>query len=212
VITPQPPSQVRSLRRDAAENRDRILDAARALFDEDGLDVGMDAIAERAGVGVGTVYRRFSSKEELIEAVVGELPSAIRDVILDALAHESIAEGWASFLDQMGALQVAHVGCLPRLWNAADEEVRLEVTELGRTLLVAAQEAGVVRADIVYEDVSMLLWSMQAIIERTLPIEPDAWRRHLELFSQALAPGGAPLSARALTPDEVAAASRAAAR
>ena len=206
------PSAERTLRRDAAANRDRILDAARHAFDERGLDVGMDEIAALAGVGVGTIYRRFSSKEELIGAVVDELPSAIRQIMLDALADEDVAAGWAGFLDAMGELQAARVGCLSRLWNAADDEVRHEVTDLGRTLLARAQAAGVVREDLVYEDVSMLLWSMQAIIERTSTIAPGVWRRYLELASRSLSPGGAPLAHRALRPAEAVAVSAAAAR
>ena len=59
--------------RDAARNRSKILAAARAAFDEYGVDVGVEVIAQRAGVGVGTLYRRFPTKELLIEAVVAEV-------------------------------------------------------------------------------------------------------------------------------------------
>ena len=65
-----------ALRRDAARNRDKILAAARAAFDEEGVDVGVEVIAQRAGVGVGTLYRRFPTKELLIEAVVDEVLEA----------------------------------------------------------------------------------------------------------------------------------------
>ncbi|HEY1318923.1 MAG TPA: helix-turn-helix domain-containing protein, partial [Streptosporangiaceae bacterium] len=60
---------VRPLRRDAERNRQRILKAAAEVFNERGLDVSLDEIARHAGVGVGTVYRRFRTKEELIEAL-----------------------------------------------------------------------------------------------------------------------------------------------
>lgn len=59
----------RPLRADAARNRQLIIDAARELFAEEGIDVTLDDVARRAGVGVGTVYRRFASKEELIDGV-----------------------------------------------------------------------------------------------------------------------------------------------
>ena len=61
-----------SLRRDARANRDRILEAARASFATDGVDVPVEAIAQRAGVGMGTLYRRFPTKQDLVEAVIAE--------------------------------------------------------------------------------------------------------------------------------------------
>jgi AcrR family transcriptional regulator len=191
-----------SLRRDAAENRDRILAAARSLFVEEGLDAGMDEIARRAGVGVGTVYRRFDSKEELIVAALADLPAQLAALIAAAEAAESVAEGFFGFLEAVGELQAANVGCLSRLWSAADATSRAETTELGRALLTRAQAEGVVRADLVYEDVSVLLWSLQGVIERTLSVRPDAWRRHLELLIAGLRPGAAPLVGPPLTEAE----------
>jgi AcrR family transcriptional regulator len=190
------------LRRDAAENRARILAAARVIFDEEGLDAGMDEIARRAGVGVGTVYRRFDSKEELIAAALADLPAQLRELIAAAEEADSVADGFFGFLAAVGELQAAHVGCLSRLWSSADAESRTETTELGRALLERAQAAGVVRADLVYEDVSMLFWSLQGVIERTLAVHPDAWRRHLELLISGLRPGGEALAGTPLSPAE----------
>ncbi len=75
--TGDPVDREPTLRRDAARNRDKILKAARAAFDEEGVDVGVEVIAQRAGVGVGTLYRRFPTKELLIEAVVSEVLEAV---------------------------------------------------------------------------------------------------------------------------------------
>ena len=78
-----------ALRRDAARNRDKILAAARAAFDEEGVDVGVEVIAQRAGVGVGTLYRRFPTKELLIEAVVDEVLARCCRPPERPLEHES---------------------------------------------------------------------------------------------------------------------------
>ncbi|MDQ1672553.1 MAG: hypothetical protein QOC98_1115, partial [Frankiaceae bacterium] len=74
------------LRRDAARNRERLLTAASELFAERGLNVTLNDIAHRAGVGVGTAYRRFANKEEVIDALFEQ---RLQDVI--AVAHEALA-------------------------------------------------------------------------------------------------------------------------
>ena len=200
--------EAKALRCDAARNLDRILDAARVTFNEEGLDAGIDLIAQRAHVGVGTIYRRFPSKEDLIAAVLDEILSSIRDLVLEAQAHDSVAEGFAFYLTAMGQLEFDHMGFLPRLWNDADDEVRREITDLTLDLLERAQEAGVVRADVVYADVVSILWSLRGIIDRTAAVSPGAWKRYLELVSQSLLPGGAPLRNPPLTQTQADAVSR----
>ncbi|MDX6685079.1 MAG: hypothetical protein QOF86_1207, partial [Baekduia sp.] len=78
----------RPLRKDAERNRQRILDAARALFAEEGLHATLDAVAARAGVGVGTVYRRFADKEALIDALFEERIDEVVEIAEAALAVE----------------------------------------------------------------------------------------------------------------------------
>jgi AcrR family transcriptional regulator len=189
----------RALRRDAAENRDKILEAARASFDEEGFEIGMEAIAQRAGVGVGTVYRRFPTKELLIAAVVDEVLAAIRDAALAASDHESSTEGLTEYLFTVGRLQFEHAGCLPRLWNGADDAVRREIEAISRQLLAKAQATGSVRGDVVYEDIATIFWSLQGVIERTATVAPDAWKRHLDLLIQSLTQGDIPLAHAPLT-------------
>ena len=89
---------VRPLRRDAERNRQRILTAASEVFNERGLDVSLDEIARHAGVGVGTVYRRFRTKEELIEAlmqvaVYAGVPAANRAFAVAQRALSEAAQG-----------------------------------------------------------------------------------------------------------------------
>src|SRR3954470_18345006 len=77
-----------TLRRDAQRNRDRILDAARRAFAEEGLDIGVDEIARRAGLGVGTLYRRFPTKASLVEAIFEDRLDALQPAIDEALAAD----------------------------------------------------------------------------------------------------------------------------
>jgi AcrR family transcriptional regulator len=191
------------LRRDAARNRAKILAAARTAFDEDGVDVGVEVIAQRAGVGVGTLYRRFPTKELLIEAVVSEVLEAVLSAAESALEHESPADGFVEYLRAVGRLQFEHAGCLARLWSNSASDVRDRIEAAGRTLLARAQQAGAVRPDLVYEDVIVLFWSLRGVIEATSAVSPEAWLRHLDLLATSLAPGGPPLRHPPLTAGQV---------
>jgi AcrR family transcriptional regulator len=197
------------LRRDAARNRDKILTAARVAFDEEGFDIGVDAIAQRAGVGVGTVYRRFPTKELLIEAVVGEVLGKVLGAARSALEERSPEEGLATYIRAVGWLQFEHSGCLARLWNDSHTEVRDQIESVTRELLARAQRAGSVRPELVYEDVVVLLWSLRGVIETIASVSSDGWLRHLDLLLSSLAPNGEPLQHPPLTPAQIRAAKRA---
>ena len=163
-----------SLRRDAARNRVKILAAARATFDEQGTDVCVEVIAHRAGVGVGTLYRRFPTKELLIEAVIEEVLGSVLAAAHEALDNESAANGFAHYLRTVGELQFEHAGCLARLWNDSAGDVRTQIEVATRSLLDRAQAAGAVRPDLVYEDVIVLFWSLRGVIEATSSVSPHA--------------------------------------
>jgi AcrR family transcriptional regulator len=199
-----PDTDTPTLRRDAARNRSKILNAARAAFDEYGVDVGVEVIAQRAGVGVGTLYRRFPTKELLIEAVVAEVLDSVLSAAESALEHESPADGFSEFLRAVGWLQFEHAGCLTRLWNNSTSDVRDQIEAAIRALLVRAQQAGAVRTDLVYEDVVVLFWSLRGVIEATSAVSPEAWLRHLELLMTSLAPDGRILQHPPLTAGQVA--------
>src|SRR3712207_57294 len=89
----------RPLRRDAERNRARILDAARRLFTERGLAVSMDEIARCAGVGVGTVYRRFATREQLLDALLEDRFAQVLDMAERAAAQPDAWEGLVGFLE-----------------------------------------------------------------------------------------------------------------
>jgi AcrR family transcriptional regulator len=191
------------LRRDAARNRDKILVAARAAFDEEGVDVGVETIAQRAGVGVGTLYRRFPTKELLIEAVVDEILQGILSAAQAALENESPADGFGEFLRAVGWLQFEHTGCLARLWNNTASDVRGQIEVATRALLARAQSVGAVRHELVYEDVTVLFWSLRGVIEATSSVSTEAWLRHLDLLLSSLAPSDQPLAHPPLTAEQV---------
>src|ERR671929_2362335 len=91
-------TEERPLRADARRNREKVLAAARAVFSENGRDAQMDDVARRAGVGVGTVYRHFPTKEALIEALVVDAFETIAAHAHDALAIE---DPWEAFTSVM---------------------------------------------------------------------------------------------------------------
>jgi AcrR family transcriptional regulator len=178
-----------TLRRDAARNRDRLLMAARGAFDEGGLTVGVEEIAQRAGVGVATLYRRFPTKDTLIQAVMDEVLRAVLDAGQSALENEDPADGLITFIESVGWIQYEHAGCLARLWNNTNPELRCEIEGVARTLLARGQRAGSIRSDLVYEDVTMLFLSMRGVIEASVSVSSSAWLRHQELLICSLTPG-----------------------
>src|ERR1051325_8125083 len=100
----------RPLRRDAERNRQRILEAASEVFNERGLEVSLDEIARHAGVGVGTVYRRFRSKEELVEALFMDRLDTVAAVADEALSTPDPWTGLVSFMEQMAGIMAGDTG------------------------------------------------------------------------------------------------------
>jgi AcrR family transcriptional regulator len=191
----------RPLRRDAARNRERLLETAAEVFADQGLEAGVVDIARLAGVGMGTLYRRFPSKEALIEELVSELLS---DLLCDA--REAVGEGdgrgLETFLYALGARQSSPLGFLPRLWTTPEHaKLMSAIQEVAAELLADAQRQGQVRADLTPSDVFTIMWSLRGVIEATRGIAPNAWRRHLDIILAGLAPATEPLPHEPLAPD-----------
>ncbi len=168
------------LRADAERNRGLILDAARSVFAEQGLDAGVAEIAERAGVGVGTIFRRFPHKEDLLVAIVEARVSEIVSFARDA----------STFSEFMHDAVRLHIGdrCLcesvgttvfdrPELRTARDE-----AREAVGALLRRAQRAGEVREDVTVDDVPVIVLG----VARAAPA--DAWERYLDFALAGLRP------------------------
>ncbi len=189
------------LRRDAAANRERILTAAIEVFSASGAQAGIDEVARRAGVGVGTVYRRFPTKDALLVEIVDQLLRDLVTVARDALDAPPEA-GLSAFLAGAGALQARHAGCLWQLWSGGPEHSATlrELRAIGQQLLGRAQDAGAVRSELVYEDIGMLLWSLAGVVESAHGVDPQLWRRTLEIMLHGMKPATQMLSHPPLPP------------
>lgn len=160
----------RPLRADAARNRARVLEVAYETFAADGLAVPIDEIARRAGVGAGTVYRHFPTKEDLFRAVIESrirsIVAAGRTMLDDAEPGEALFEFLRSMVLQWGATDrglgeaLAGVGIDV---NAAIPEAESDFLDMLGALLRAAQAAGTARRDVGVADVKALLVGLQAV-------------------------------------------------
>jgi AcrR family transcriptional regulator len=189
------------LRRDAAANRERILTAAVEVFSGSGTEAGIDEVARRAGVGVGTVYRRFPTKDALLSEIVAQLLRDLVEVAHTAL-EEAPSDGLAAFLTGAGELQARHAGCLWQLWSGGpgQGETLTELRAIGQQLLARAQASGAVRAELVYEDIGMLLWSLAGVVESAHRVDPQLWRRTLEIMLEGMKPAREALAHPPLAP------------
>jgi AcrR family transcriptional regulator len=186
----------RPLRADAERNRARILTAAAEVFAERGLDASLDDIAAAAGVGVGTVYRRFPDKDVLIDALFEEKIDRARRLAHEALELEDPWEGFVLFMRGMCAMHAADRGFkeallsrdrgLERVATARDAIAPVAIQVLRR-----AQEAGAVRDDLGTFDVPLLHLCVGLIADRTRDVAPDYWERILTVVLDGVAAGAA---------------------
>jgi AcrR family transcriptional regulator len=201
--TPAVPTVDRPLRRDAEDNRKRLLAAAATVFADHGLDAGVEEIARAAHVGMGTLYRRFPTKDALITALVDDVLTTMLQ-LADAAAGQPDGTGLEHFLEAASAYQAEHRGCLPRLWSTATErEAISRVRRAIGSLLSDAKAHGRVRGEVTSTDLTMAMWSIRGVIETTRGVAPDAWRRHLDLLVAGLRPADARLAHQPLTTQQV---------
>ncbi len=183
------------LRRDARENRDRILAAARAAFAAEGVDVPVEAIAERAGVGMGTLYRRFPTKHDLIQAVIEESLDAFVVAAEEGLAEDDAWTGFTGFVERVLELHVQNRALREVLAGTehghARDEVRRRVRPLVRRLIERAHADGSLRPDFAPEDMPLVFMTAGRVLEAARGVAPDLWRRYLGLLLDGLRADGA---------------------
>jgi AcrR family transcriptional regulator len=181
----------RPLRRDAQANRDRIVAAARAAFAAEGIEVPVEEIARRAGVGMGTLYRHFPGKEDLIDAVLEDAFAAFISAAEQALVEQDAWVGFRGFLDRVFALHAENRGLKDIIATRAHgraraQAMRARMRPLLRRLIERAQEQGALRADFTLEDMPLVFWAGGRVIEATAAVAPEFWRRHLGLLLDGL--------------------------
>jgi AcrR family transcriptional regulator len=188
---PGPTLEQRPLRRDAQANRERIVAAARAVFAARGIEATVEEIARRAGVGMGTLYRRFPTKEDLVDAVLEDAFGQFVRVAEEALAEADAWAGFSGFLERSLVLHGADRGlkdlaASSEHGRARTEAMRARLGPLIRRLVERAQEQGSLRADFTPEDVPVVFWTAGRVIETTSQVAPDLWRRYLALLLDGL--------------------------
>jgi AcrR family transcriptional regulator len=199
------------LRKDAERNRRRILEAAGELFAERGLGVSLNDIAHHAGLGVGTVYRRFPDKETLIEELFELRVAEIVRLAKQAAEDPDPWNGLTGFLTQALELQANDRGFKEVVLGApgAPErlgKLRLQMRPVAGELVRRAQQSGQLRPDVRAEDIPIIQLIVSAVIDTGRDVEPDLWRRYLAVVLSGLRPGGEltdPLPIGAPTPDQV---------
>src|SRR3954469_2669555 len=198
----------RPLRADAARNRARLLAAAKEVFAARGLDATMDEVARRAGVGVGTAYRRFRNRDELIAALFEERLEEFMAVIDESLADDDPWRGLSSFLERSMEMQAADRGFKELLLQSAEgpERMRLfraRIRPMVAELVRRAREAGALRADVVEDDVLLVSLMTGAVADFAHAVEPQLWRRALALLLDGLrANNASPLPVGPLDADQ----------
>ena len=201
----------RPLRRDAERNRQRILRAASEVFTTRGLQVSLDDVAQHAGVGVGTVYRRFPDKESLVEALFEERIQAMAALAEKALAEPDSWTGLVTFLETACTELATDHGLREILMFASYGRDRVQrgkarMQPLVTQLVQRAQRDGQVRQDLRPTDIIFIEFMLSSAAGYAEPVQPELWRRYLALITGALGrawEGHTPLPEPALEPHQM---------
>ncbi|MGW7131878.1 TetR/AcrR family transcriptional regulator [Streptomyces bobili] len=189
------------LRSDAERNRERIIAAARAVFARDGLGASMASVAREAGVGIATMFRRFPTKAELVDAVFVDRMDAYADAVAVALDDPDPWHGFVGYIEAACAMQAADSGFADVLTTTfptakALERRRNEAYEGMVELIGRAKAAGRLREDFDSSDLVLLHMANAGVVNATGDAAPDAWRRVVALLVQSFeTPARGPLPA-----------------
>lgn len=180
-----PRAATRLLRKDAERNRQLILGAAKVVFAQRGLGASLEEVAQEAGLGVGTVYRRFPNRDALIDALFDDMVASIDRILDESVALPSAWDGLVHFMTAMLESQgrdkalrdtlLARPEEFPDHGLQKEDDVRDKVKEVLDDLVARAQAAGDLRCDVVPTDVAVVLIAGVDVVDFTAPAGPDAW-------------------------------------
>jgi AcrR family transcriptional regulator len=183
-------------RADAARNRSLVIDAAAAELAEHGLDVSMARIAARAGVAKGTVFNHFSTKEELVAAILCEHLGALAATGETLLEHTDPRSALLQFMTAGAELQASDRSFCEAatVISRAHPAIRAtsdRLAHVAEALTARARQAGVIRTDVTGHDIVLLLNAPTHIAAPIVTARPDLWRRYLHLILDGLRPEAA---------------------
>jgi AcrR family transcriptional regulator len=187
----------RRLRVDAERNRVALLDAAREVFAEKGLEAPLEEIARRAGVGIATLYRRFPTRGQLVAAALVDKIAQYAEAAEQALAIGDPWAGFASFVERICELQADDRGLSDLLSMTLPTDDRIEqlrkiANQRVARLVARAKATGRLRQEFVVEDLLVLLVANASVVHVTRQDAPDAWRRFVALMLDAFGQAGEP--------------------
>jgi AcrR family transcriptional regulator len=168
------------LRADARRNLERVLDAATEVFAASGPDASIDEVARVAGVGHGTVFRRFPTKDDLMFAVIERHVEEMCALAEEALAAADPGEAFFDFVWRLAELNMSTPGLHRCVVHCGDKPGAAELEKLADRIVSRAQRAGAVRRDVKAEDVRLLVRSALT------NAPPGQWRRYLDVVLAGL--------------------------
>lgn len=181
------PAGDRPLRRDAQHNRQRVIAAARDLFAARGLEPNLNDVAHHAGVGVGTVYRRFANKDELVEAIFADGLDQLTSLAETALAHHDSWQGFVWFVEQMCEITATDRGLREVAFGKAYAGARVDAAQARlvpvlERLVGRAQSDGYLRPDLAAADMPIISMLAGTVSEFAGHVDDELWRRYVALF------------------------------
>jgi AcrR family transcriptional regulator len=187
------PANSRPLRADAERNRQRILRAAAEVFTTRGLQASLDDVARHAGVGVGTVYRRFPDKEALAEALFEERICELVELAEQGMANPDSWDGLVTFMREAGALLSTDRGLREILMFASYGKDRVDrgrarMQPAVTALVERAQREGKLRADLAPTDFPFIELMLSAAAEYAADVKPGIWLRYFTLMVDGMRP------------------------
>jgi AcrR family transcriptional regulator len=182
-------SDVKPVRKDVARNRALLIESAKAVFAEQGLDATLDDIAKHAGVGTGTAYRHFPNKQAIAAEVLEQASESMSQDAVDALAIDDPWLAITTFFETIIGRAAVNRGlheslAIPRAPH--EVLVRRQLVDSVTTLFARAKTAGVIRVDADPTDAGVILSMLVPVFDMAGVTSTDLWRRYLWLLLDGL--------------------------